>query len=178
MAKRNTDPAVARAVLDRLTDVGLVDDRGFAEAWVASRQDHKHLSRLALREELVKKRVDRWIIDEVLSAVDTEQEYAAASALATRKARSMTGLAPEVRRRRLAGALARRGFSGSVTSRVLSDLDLEGRTLTSMPGLRARAMTSRMPEAQCDHAPTRPGMRSGSSGVCGVSVRCPVRVVQ
>lgn len=123
LAKRNTDPEVARHVLDRLTEVGLVDDREFAGAWVSYRQGPKHLSRRALRAELTRKGVDRSVIDEVLQEVDEGDEYRAAYDLAERKARPMSGLAPEVRWRRLAGALARRGFSAAVTTKVLRDLD-------------------------------------------------------
>lgn len=123
LAKRNTDPEVAQQVLDRLTEVGLVNDRAFAEVWVSYRQEPKHLSRRALREELTRKGVDRSVIDEVLAEVDEDDEYRAAYDLAERKARPMSGLAPEVRWRRLAGALARRGFSAGVTTRVLRDLD-------------------------------------------------------
>lgn len=126
LAKRHTDSDVATAVLDRLTEVGLVDDRTFAEAWVTSRQERKHLSGRALRDELVRKGVDRDIIDDVLRAVDADREYDAALALAERKVRSMAGLVPEVRRRRLVAALARRGFSASVSSRVLAAVDLDG----------------------------------------------------
>ena len=126
LAKRHTDPDVATAVLDRLAEVGLVDDRTFAEAWVASRQERKHLSGRALRDELVRKGIDRDIIDDVLRAVDADREYDAALALAERKVRSMAGLVPEVRRRRLVAALARRGFSASVSSRVLAAVDLDG----------------------------------------------------
>nr|WP_281245198.1 regulatory protein RecX [Raineyella antarctica] len=123
MAKRHTDPEVAGQVLDRLTEVGLVDDRAFAEAWVSSRQERRHLSRRALRDELMKKGVDRTIIDDVLEGVDSDDEYRAAYDLAERRARSMSELAPEVRWRRLAGALARRGFSAGLTTRVLAELD-------------------------------------------------------
>lgn len=127
LAKRNADPEVVGRVLDRLAEVGLVDDRAFAEAWVASRQEHKHLSRRALRDELTRKGIDRTIIDDVVAGVEPDDEYHAAYALAERKARSMSGLAPEVRWRRLAGALARRGFSAGVVTRVLGELDRDFR---------------------------------------------------
>lgn len=125
LAKRNTDPEVARQVLDRLGEVGLVDDLAFAEAWVSSRQERKHLSRRALRDELTRKGVDREVIDHALQRIDTDDEYRAAYDLAARRARSMTGLEAQIRWRRLAGALARRGFSAGVTTRVLADLDAE-----------------------------------------------------
>lgn len=123
LAKRHTDPDVARQVLDRLGEVGLVDDRSFAAAWVSARQGRKHLSRRALREELVRKGIAREVIDEALNEVDADDEFRAAYELAERKARSMTGLEPQVRWRRLAGALARRGFSAAIAARVLADLD-------------------------------------------------------
>lgn len=122
LAKRNTDPAVAEQVLDRLAEVGLVDDRSFAQAWVSSRQQRKHLSRRALRDELTRKGVDDSVVDEALDELDADDEYRAARELAERKARSMAGLDPQVRWRRLGGALARRGFSAAVATRVLREV--------------------------------------------------------
>ncbi|CAA9299990.1 MAG: RecX [uncultured Friedmanniella sp.] len=100
--------------------VGLVDDETFARDWVASRQQRRHLSKSALRRELQTKGVDRERIEEAVSEVASDDEAEAALALATKKLRSMAGLERDVQYRRLAGALARRGFSGSVTSTVLS----------------------------------------------------------
>jgi regulatory protein len=99
--------------------VGLVDDAAFARDWVESRQQRRHLSKSALRRELQTKGVDREQIDEAVAEVEGDDELAAAEALALKKVRSMTGLAREVQYRRLAGALARRGFSAGVTSTVL-----------------------------------------------------------
>lgn len=110
----------AREVLDRLTDVGLVNDRAFARDWVASRQRRRHLSRSALRRELGAKGVPREDIDAALESVDADAEFASALDLAERKHRQLADLAPEVRYRRLAGVLSRRGFSPGTTSRVLA----------------------------------------------------------
>ncbi|WP_114559923.1 regulatory protein RecX [Desertihabitans aurantiacus] len=122
LAKKDVPEAAAQAVLDRMEDVGLVDDSRFAEGWVASRQQRRHLSRRALRHELQRKGVDGEVIGEVLQGVDDEDEYTAALDLAERKARSMSGLEPHVRRRRLAGALARKGFGAGVVTRVLAEV--------------------------------------------------------
>ena len=51
-----------------------------------------------------------------------EDEYDAARALAERKVRTLQGLAREVQYRRLAGVLARRGFNGSLTARVIAEV--------------------------------------------------------
>jgi regulatory protein len=112
----------AEAVLDRFQELGLVDDGQFAQDWVESRQARRHLSRTALRRELSAKGIDRDQIEEALAPVTSEEELTAARQLAEKKLRSMGKLDAGVRYRRLAGALARRGFGSGVISTVLDDL--------------------------------------------------------
>jgi len=122
LASREVPEEVARAVLDRMEEVGLVDDAAFAHDWVESRQQRRHLSRSALRRELQTKGVDRELVEEAVSEVDGGDELQAARELAERKFRSMADLPREVQYRRLAGALARRGFGPGVTGPVLSEV--------------------------------------------------------
>lgn len=112
----------AANVLDRMESVGLVNDAEFANDWVSSRQARRHLSKGALRRELTTKGVDRDDIDAALEQVGVEDEYAAAKELAEKKLRSMSSLDRPVQYRRLAGALARRGFGSGVTSQVLAEV--------------------------------------------------------
>jgi regulatory protein len=121
LAQKNVPDEVAGSVLDRMEEVGLVDDAAFAETWVRSRQERRHLSKRALRQELTRKGVERDDIDQALDQVDPEDEYAAAMALAQKKLRAMSSLDRQVKYRRLAGALARRGFSAGVCSQVLNE---------------------------------------------------------
>jgi len=113
---------VVRDVLDRMTSVGLINDAVFARDWVASRQRRRHLSRSALKRELGVKGVAREDIDAALETVDADAEFASALDLAQRKLAQLGGLAPEVRYRRLAGLLCRRGFGPGTTSRVLAEV--------------------------------------------------------
>src|SRR3954447_22730264 len=63
--KRHGVPAeAAQTVLARLSDVGLVDDRAFAEAWVSSRHLGRGLGRRALTAELRVRGVDDGTITE------------------------------------------------------------------------------------------------------------------
>jgi regulatory protein len=119
---KNVAKSVKDAVLDRLQEVGLVDDASFAVDWVASRQQRRHLSRRALRRELEAKGVERVDIDRALENVDRADEFASARELVERKRRAMSSLARDVQQRRLAGVLSRRGFDSAVISRVLSDV--------------------------------------------------------
>lgn len=112
----------AERVLARFVEVGLIDDEAFAAAWVDNRQARRHLSRRALREELRRKGVDAEIVDEAVARVDSDDEFAAARALAVKKLRSMNGLDPHVQRRRLAGALARKGYGAELASAVLAEV--------------------------------------------------------
>lgn len=97
----------------------MIDDTAFAQAWVASRQQRRHLSARALRSELQRKGVDRDTITEAVSGVDGEAEYAAALSLARQRLPKLGGLEPLVQRRRLQGVLARRGFGADVVIRAV-----------------------------------------------------------
>jgi regulatory protein len=119
---KNVPPSVKKAVLDRMEEVGLVNDASFAADWVASRQHRRHLSRRALRRELEAKGVERSEIDSALNDVDFDSELTTARDLVERKRATMSGLARDVQYRRLAGILGRRGFDTAVTVQVLNEL--------------------------------------------------------
>jgi len=119
---KNVPQSVKEAVLDRMEEVGLVDDATFAVDWVASRQQRRHLSRRALKRELEVKGVERSDIDRALENVDRDAELASARELVERKRAAMSALAHDVQQRRLAGLLSRRGFDSAVITRVLSDV--------------------------------------------------------
>ncbi len=82
---KNVPQSVKEAVLDRMQEVGLVDDATFAVDWVASRQQRRHLSRRALKRELEVKGVERGDIDRALENVDRDAELASARELVERK---------------------------------------------------------------------------------------------
>ena len=119
---KNVPPSAKEAVLDRMQEVGLVDDASFAVEWVASRQQRRHLSRRALRRELQVKGVERSNIDRALDEVDFNSEMITARDLAERKRATMSGLPRDVQYRRLAGILGRRGFDTTVTVQVLNEV--------------------------------------------------------
>ena len=113
---------IATPVLDRMTEVGLVDDAAFAQEWVASRQARRNLSRRKLADELRRKGVAPETISLAVDTVDDSDEYEAALDLARRKAPSLARHDPVTQRRRLAGVLDRRGFSTGVVQRVLREV--------------------------------------------------------
>lgn len=118
---KGCDDAVAEHVLDRMTQVGLVDDEAFAEMLVRERQAGKGLARRALAHELRKQGVDQEIADEALGQIADGSERLRAEQLVAKKLRTMHGLAPDVQARRLAGMLARKGYPGEIAWPVIRE---------------------------------------------------------
>ncbi|MFI7275830.1 recombination regulator RecX [Streptomyces sp. NPDC049879] len=117
-AKDVPEDAVA-VVLDRLEEVGLIDDAAFADAWVESRHHGRGLARRALAQELRGKGVAPAVVEEAVGQLDSEREEATARALVDRKLRATRGLDREKRMRRLVGMLARKGYSQGLALRVV-----------------------------------------------------------
>lgn len=125
--KRSIPEDVADEVLSRFEEVGLIDDGAFAEAWVESRHHSKGLARRALARELRTKGVDPVTVEEAVSRLDGEQEEQTARALIERRLHATRGLDRAKRIRRLAGMLARRGYSEGLAVRVVRQaLEEEG----------------------------------------------------
>lgn len=121
LARKCVPDDVVEVVLDRLTEVGLVDDAVFARDWLAS-GERRQKSRRALLAELAEKGIDRDVVDVAVAELDGDRDEFVARGFAERKARSLAGLDPQVQYRRLAGALARRGFSSAVIARVTREV--------------------------------------------------------
>ncbi|MFF3766874.1 recombination regulator RecX [Streptomyces sp. NPDC001922] len=127
LAKRGIPDEVADEVLSRFEDVGLINDAAFADAWVESRHHGRGLARRALARELRTKGVDPALIDGAVGQLHPEQEEETARDLVQRKLRATRGLDREKRIRRLAGMLARKGYSEGLALRVVRQaLEQEG----------------------------------------------------
>jgi regulatory protein len=121
LARRGCTPDVADAVLDRMAQVGLVDDEAYAHMLVRSQQAGRGLARRALARELRTKGIEGELADQALSSISDEDERDRARALVDKKLRAMHGLGLEVQTRRLAGMLARKGYSSSLTYAVIRE---------------------------------------------------------
>jgi regulatory protein len=119
LAEREIADDVADEVLDRFTEVGLIDDAAFANAWVESRHRGRGLGKRALAQELRRRGVDDQLARDALDELDPEQEEETARALVRRKLKSMRSLDREVAMRRLLGMLARKGYPGGLAMTVV-----------------------------------------------------------
>lgn len=121
LRRREVPDGVAEAVLDRLGEVSLIDDHAFAERWVSSRHSARGLARRALDAELRERGIAPEIAEAALSGVDEEHELETARALVLRRLPATRGLDRERRTRRLAGMLARKGYSSGTALRAVRD---------------------------------------------------------
>ncbi|WP_299959642.1 regulatory protein RecX [uncultured Modestobacter sp.] len=121
LAKKEVPADAAAAVLDRFTEVGLIDDAAFAAAWVTSRQSGRGLARRALSAELRAKGVDDEVAAAAVAEVDPQDEWDSARALVERKMPSMRRLDRVVAERRLIGMLARKGYGGGLAGYVVRE---------------------------------------------------------
>ena len=121
LATREVPEDVAAELLDRFTDVGLIDDGAFARQWVESRHRSRGLAPRALAQELRRKGVGDEETKAALEQIDEDDQRTAARALVDKKLRSMQGLDPQVATRRLAGLLARKGYGAGLAFSVVRE---------------------------------------------------------
>jgi regulatory protein len=141
LSKRGVPEEAAVAVLDRFTEVGLIDDAAFARAWVSSRQAGRGLARRALQSELRAKGVDPEVAAQAVELVDDEDEREAARRLVERRLPGMRRLDRATATRRLIGMLARKGYSGGLAAAVVRDaLDSAGDEADDTGGLGEDAL--------------------------------------
>lgn len=108
---------VANIALDRLAEVGIIDDVNFAAQWVSSRHTGSGLAPYAIKRELILKGIDENIIEEALQDLSEEDLNMKALEIAKRKARSVRG-DRNSKIKKIASAVARKGYSSSLSFQV------------------------------------------------------------
>ena len=122
LEQKNFTPEVAERTLDRLTEVGLIDDADFAAQWARSRHLYSGRGKRAIALELRRKGVDADDAEAALEQIDSDDERERAVELVRKKLRTQPPLSTEGDRReqalerdkvvrRLVGMLARRGYA-------------------------------------------------------------------
>lgn len=116
--------AEIEATLDRLTEVGLVDDVEYARAFIAGRWGRRAAGWRKIEQDLRGKGVSGETIAAAKERFEIEQggaadETGAAQRVIDQAARKYAALDPRVRRQRLTALLLRRGFSYDTIEQVL-----------------------------------------------------------
>ena len=125
---RHVDPEAAGQAVERMEELGLVDDDGYAERYARELSERKHCGLLRIRQELRQKGLSGAQIEQALENVyapdaDGESpELEAAAALV--RSRYMKKLA-DGRRDLVVAALQRRGFAYSVIKEAIKRAEEE-----------------------------------------------------
>lgn len=128
------DAEVAARLLDRFTDVGLVDDAEYARMLVRSQRESRGLARRGLAAELRRRGVGAVDAEAALAEVEPEDEESTARALLERRLRQTAGLEPQARARRAMGMLARKGYPPALASRLVREAIADEGTDAWHPG--------------------------------------------
>ena len=118
------DDVIASVVAD-LARFGYVNDPEFARSWAASRIRLRGFGRRRIEQELRVRGIGSDVIRETLPDVFGEEpEIEIARRETEKKLKSLVRYDPEVRRRRLAGHLERKGFSAEIIHTLLREIPI------------------------------------------------------
>ena len=110
------DEDTRQRVIDRLIELGLIDDEAYGRALIREIQNRKAAGPHLLRSKLMQKGLDRNLIDRLIEETEPDHDDAVNQALelARRKLRSLRQVDTNTQKRRVWGLLARRGFNSDV----------------------------------------------------------------
>ncbi|MBQ8555123.1 MAG: regulatory protein RecX [Clostridia bacterium] len=112
-------PCTVEMVVYKLEREHILDDADFARQWVESRSSHK-LGRSRIAMELRRKGIASDEAEEALSAIEDDDQLKGAVALAQKAAaRIKPGEDPRKAANRIAGMLARRGYSWDIAKAAI-----------------------------------------------------------
>lgn len=121
LKEKGREEQVITEIVTRLEGEGLVNDALYAQEWAGQRVKNRGKGKMWVRQELRQKGVSKPLIEEALGSVSEEEEYHSALAMGAKKWRQTSGEVLD-RKRKTGAYLMRRGFSGSLVTRVLRSL--------------------------------------------------------
>lgn len=124
LLQKQHPPAAVDGALDRLAGQGLLDDARFARDYAGAKAPRGRGPARLIRD-LLSQGVERNVAEQAVRtalADDGVDPEVALRAVAEKRAKQLAGLAPAVRKRRLAAFLARRGFQGPEVRDVVASL--------------------------------------------------------
>ncbi|NHW35304.1 RecX family transcriptional regulator [Paenibacillus aceris] len=111
-------------VIDKLASQNYLNDEEFAKMWTDSRIISQKKGRNLVRQELQQKGIRKELVKHAMDNINPEDEIAGAMKLAQTKWKQTSGETFE-KKRKTAAFLMRRGYTGAVVTKVLSQLSSE-----------------------------------------------------
>jgi regulatory protein len=119
LRKRGVPAEAGARVLDRFTELRLIDDQALAAGYALAAHRERGLAGRAVALKLRQRGVDQADVDAAVEQIGRDSEWATAHTLVERRLRSLGGLEPQVQARRLVGLLGRKGYSPSLAYDVV-----------------------------------------------------------
>lgn len=122
---RTDDSTLIERTFERLDELGYVDDRAYAQAFIASRNAHNPKGDKLLTLEMKARGIAPGVIADVLNEahIDSNQTEADLARKLVEKRKIMGGLPAFERKKKLFSYLSRRGFSSDAIRRVIDEKD-------------------------------------------------------
>lgn len=117
--KRAVPGEAAERVLDRFTELRLIDDAALADGYALAQHHGRGLAGRAVAAKLRQRGIGDDTVRAAVDQIDRQSERAAAQALVARRLPSLACLDPAVQARRLIGLLARKGYSPAMAHEVV-----------------------------------------------------------
>lgn len=118
LKRKGYDTSLSLEILNKLSDLGYVDDLKFAKAWVADRRLLRLTSKRKLQLELRQKRVEAEIIDKVLTQDQTDEQEVLKDLIKRKQKRYPDKL-------KLMQYLSRQGFSYDMIKSAMSGSEIQ-----------------------------------------------------
>ena len=123
LLKSEIPAEIAKPLIERFTEVELINDQVYAQDLADASRRTKGLARSMVKRKLETKGLDKELIDQVASEISDEDELAVATELAIKRLGQLSHLQPEVQKRRLVGFLQRRGFGSSAVFAAIREAE-------------------------------------------------------
>lgn len=124
LRRKGFETADINAVMEFLEKSGLINDAELALELFSYSAGSKPLGKNGIRMLMLKRGLDKGLVEETLSAHNAEMEEKTAMEFAERKSRVLKNYPAKVARRRLWAMLQRRGFSADVIRKAVDSVIL------------------------------------------------------
>lgn len=125
LAKKEFEPNTTQAVIERLSELGYLDDLEFAKMFIRSKITTTKKGPKALKQDLKQKGVTDAIIEEALTIYSEEEQVEEATNLVEKKAKQYKKLSETALKQKLVQVLQQKGYPWSVTEQAIEKASLE-----------------------------------------------------
>ncbi|ATP41858.1 recombination regulator RecX [Solibacillus sp. R5-41] len=117
--------AVVQEALHKLTKLGFLDDASYSKALLETRKRTAKKGPAAIRQDLMKKGIDKSLQQQVLATFEHEEQMKLAMELAEKAVRTNSNKTPVQIKQKIQDMLLRKGYSYTVVTEILEQINFE-----------------------------------------------------